>query len=647
MHAPHSIVLRLVLIIACSSALIFGVTLGYNYHRSRAILRHELESNARNLALALVGRVETQLVAVTKISQGLGRSLEATPHDEAELLALLRATLEGNPSLEGVGAGFEPGAAPGGTRLCAPFYFRDQGGPVLRRLDTASPELPYLYQDWYQIPRELGVTEWSEPYHDAASSNLLASCSVPFHTGTGPDRRLAGIVSCSVSLSSLTELVSSVQVLRTGYAALLSRNGMILAHPLPDAIINETFFSIAEQRQDAWMRDLGRKMVRGETGFVSYQSLVGFRSWMYYTPIQSTGWTLAVVFPEDELLENVRQLTWTMAGMGLAGLLLLSLAIVSIAQAITRPLRRLAHASHEVASGNFDAPLPPVRSRDEVGTLTRDFQSMQASLKDYIRNLTETTAAKERIQGELKVATQIQASLLPRIFPPFPDHPEFDIYASMVPAKEVGGDFYDFFFLDERNLCFLIADVSDKGVPAALYMMVAKTLLKTEGQRLREPALILSSVNRILATDNEGCMFTTVFCAVLDIATGEVRYANAGHNPPLLLDARGARYLEIKPSLMLGATPGVEYATHRLSLQPGDTLFLYTDGVTEAKNRADQLFGEDRLRETLGRAPRGDLRSLIVHLGSEITRHADGAPPSDDVTMLAIRLAPQPPTSGG
>jgi sigma-B regulation protein RsbU (phosphoserine phosphatase) len=263
---------------------------------------------------------------------------------------------------------------------------------------------------------------------------------------------------------------------------------------------------------------------------------------------------------------------------------------------------------------------------------------MRTSLKDYIRDLTETTAAKERIQSELKVATDIQASLLPRVFPAFPEHSEFDIFASMDPAKEVGGDFYDFFFLDDDNLCFLIADVADKGVPAALYMMVAKTLLKSEGQRLREPDAMLTSVNRILAADNERCMFATVFCAILDVSTGQLRYANAGHNPPVILDSNGLRFLAMKAELMLGPVPGTQYHTARLRLQAGDTIFLYTDGVTEAKDPRERLYGEQALREALAKVAGQDPATIIHSIRDDLRRHAAGAPQSDDVTMLALKF---------
>ncbi|MBS1187620.1 MAG: serine phosphatase [Burkholderiaceae bacterium] len=244
--------------------------------------------------------------------------------------------------------------------------------------------------------------------------------------------------------------------------------------------------------------------------------------------------------------------------------------------------------------------------------------------------------ARERIQSELTVATDIQASLLPRLFPAFPERPEFDIYALMEPAKEVGGDFYDFFFIDDTHLCFLVADVSDKGVPAALYMMVAKTLLKSEGQRLGEPDQMLASVNNTLAADNDRCMFVTVLCAILNTKTGEVRMANAGHNPPLLLDSQGVRYLHPKAGIVLGPMADVRYEAERLVLQPGDTLFLYTDGVTEAKNWEDELYGEARLLRALQQCPDTDVTKTIHYISADVNHHVAGAPQSDDVTMLAI-----------
>ena len=295
--------------------------------------------------------------------------------------------------------------------------------------------------------------------------------------------------------------------------------------------------------------------------------------------------------------------------------------------------KRKVSMAEAIAGGDLDAPLELASDQDTLGKALR---TMTIEMKSYIRNLTEVTAAKERIQSELRVATDIQVSLLPRIFPAFPDRPEFDIYATMDPAKEVGGDFYDFFFIDDNRLCFLIADVADKGVPAALYMMVAKTLLKTEAQRCGAPDEILSGVNAILAADNENCMFVTVFCAILDTRTGEVRFANAGHNPPLVTGQSGFAYMTPKVGFVLGPIPDSTYECESIVLRTGDTLFLYTDGVTEAKNPEAELYGEQRLLDALKRSPTGNLTDMIHLIRAEVQQHANGAPQSDDVTMLAI-----------
>lgn len=637
MPGKNSIVVKLALVITLCSALIFAATLGYNYYRSRLILEQELEKRARNLVSSLVHGIETELVSVEETAKGVALAVETGRYDERALHELIRSAVKNNPRIYGSTVAFEPYAFFPGKRLYAPYFYRKDGSILQRSLEDAYKNLPYPYWDWYQIPRELEKVEWSEPYFDEGAGNTaMTTCSVPFYSETDGERHIRGIVAADISLDWLTRLASSVRVLKTGYASILSRNGMVLAHPFQDAVMNETFFSIAEARNDSFLRKLGKKMIQGGSGFMRYKSLTGVDGWMYYAPIRPTHWTLAVVFPENEYVEDINHLTVTMAIMGLVGILLLTAAVVAIAGGMTKPLRSLAAATHPLAEGNFDAELPIVRSKDEIGLLAHDFQAMKESLKEYIKNLTETTAAKERIQGELNVAKEIQASLLPRLYPPFPDRSEFDIYASMTPAKEVGGDFYDFFFIDDDHLCFLIADVSGKGVPAALYMMVAKTLLKAEGQRRGDPEKILSFVNNTLAEENDSCMFATVFCAILDTRNGMVRFANAGHNPPIFIKDEEIRYLAIDPGFVLGPMPDTVYKAETLQMNPGDTLFLYTDGVTEAQNRVEELYGERRLLDALAFVPRNDLMKMAHGIIDDVAHYANGAQQSDDITLMAI-----------
>jgi sigma-B regulation protein RsbU (phosphoserine phosphatase) len=263
---------------------------------------------------------------------------------------------------------------------------------------------------------------------------------------------------------------------------------------------------------------------------------------------------------------------------------------------------------------------------------------MRGSLKEYIRKLTETTAAKERIESELNIAHDIQMGLLPKTFPPFPDRQEFDLYALMVAAREVGGDFYDFFLVDNTHLCFVIADVSGKGVPAALFMAMSMTLIRATGREGIPPDEILSRVNGELSRENDSCMFVTTFCGILDTETGEMTYANGGHNLPLHVKrGGGASWLPKSGALMVGAMEGVTYKCERLLLEPGDGLFLYTDGVTEAMNGQDEAFSDERLERLLSALDGSGIRESVDKVMTDIRSFTGEAPQSDDITMMMIQ----------
>jgi sigma-B regulation protein RsbU (phosphoserine phosphatase) len=298
----------------------------------------------------------------------------------------------------------------------------------------------------------------------------------------------------------------------------------------------------------------------------------------------------------------------------------------------------MAKATEAISIGNLDMQLPEVKSRDEVGKMASAFVAMQHSLKEYIQKLTETTAAKERIESELNIAREIQMSILPKNFPAFPGHPEFDLYAFMQPAKEVGGDFYDFFLIDPDHLCFIMADVSGKGMPAALFMAVTKTLIKTTAKAGMTPAEILTRVNNELAEGNEAAMFVTVFCGILDIRTGQIHYANAGHNPPLVTTQAGRiSFLPKQGGLVLGVMEEVDYQTESLRLDVGDSLFLYTDGVTEAMNTQEELFSEERLEKELALLTQKPIQETIGDLMQRIKDFSGEALQSDDITMMILQ----------
>jgi phosphoserine phosphatase RsbU/P len=348
----------------------------------------------------------------------------------------------------------------------------------------------------------------------------------------------------------------------------------------------------------------------------------------------------------------------------LIGLLLVITAILTVLSVLfsryclVRPLNRLSGIADQFVQRQKQGTLgtdqkiievPKLDTGDEMGRLYHALQQMEQSIYDYIRDLTSITAEKERIGAELSVATKIQASMLPCIFPPFPNRTEFDIYATMMPAKEVGGDFYDFFLVDDDHLALVIADVSGKGIPAALFMVITKVLLKNSAQAGKDPRSVLEEVNGQLCSNNPIDMFVTVWLGILEISTGKLTCANAGHEYPALCRKGGEYELIRDPhGLVLACLDGSRYENYELQLRPGDTLFVYTDGVVEATAHGNELFGTDRMLTSLNRNTGALPGELLPRMKADIDAFVGEAPQFDDITMLGIRyLGSTPPDEEG
>lgn len=314
------------------------------------------------------------------------------------------------------------------------------------------------------------------------------------------------------------------------------------------------------------------------------------------------------------------------------------LAAVLVARSISRPVRDLTRMTKRVAGGDLDARVE-VKTHNEVGELAESFNDMTGQLKNSMTQLEATTAAKERMESELDIARDIQMSMVPKIFPAFPERDEFEIFAMIKPARQVGGDLYDFFFLNEHLFCFLIGDVSGKGVPASLFMAVAITVLKALATTENDPSIILEKANNELCQDNDNCMFVTLFLAILDLNSGRLSYGNAGHNPPVIMRANGqTEYLQMDMNMALGVMDGMPFGSGSLDLSPDDAIFLYTDGVTEADNLAKELFGEQRLLDLLAQSPLQSPEATIGQIVEQVAAYSGEAPQADDITMVMLRL---------
>jgi sigma-B regulation protein RsbU (phosphoserine phosphatase) len=347
------------------------------------------------------------------------------------------------------------------------------------------------------------------------------------------------------------------------------------------------------------------------------------------------GGAILVTLPTDTVQAAIRnRIHW---GVVVSGLVLFLGSMIAIfgAKTISRPIAELTQMTRRIADGDFNQRID-IPAKNEIGVLAASFNEMTRRLTESIEHLKETTAAKERIESELNIAHEIQMSMVPKIFPPFPDRSEFDIFATLVPAKEVGGDLYDFFFIDDDHLCFAVADVSGKGVPASLFMAVTKTLFKATAGRGNTPGEILARLNMEICRDNESCMFVTLFCGILNIRTGQVDYCNGGHNLPYYLHRDGVSLLENIGGRALGLVEQSPYASGRVVLGPSEALLLYTDGVTEAMNPSDTLYSDQRLAQFLASNRGSSPRKIVGDLVSDVRHFAGEAPQSDDITALAL-----------
>ncbi|MDR1956186.1 MAG: SpoIIE family protein phosphatase [Treponema sp.] len=511
-------------------------------------------------------------------------------------------------------------------------------------------------RSWYKGAKERDGLFWSGVFTDAFGHGASISCAIPFYDDSEGNRVLRGVAGNGTTLTEVDRIINASKIGQTGYAFLLDDRGRLIIGPEtennnpdgPERNVGEEYL----QSSDPAIRDLAERMIGNEKGVVRLQ-LSGEDVYVAYCPLSVMDFSLGIVLSADEVTAPVKlmeqdiiQLTRGVSAdinTSIVSILLIIAAVIvaavfaalyvafRLSRSLTAPIIKLCQGAEIISGGDLNYQLA-VDSDDEIGILARTFNQMIGDIK-------KINGEKERINGELTAAADIQNNMLPRIFPKFARHQNLALFAKMAPAKEVGGDFYDFFYLNRKatKIACIIADVSGKGVPAALFMVIAKTLLKIHLLRGMDPAATLDAVNKLLCEDNPQSMFVTVFLCTLDLSTGQMSYANGGHNPPLIALGGGPfRFMELKKGVPLGMFEASRYKLCELFLHDGDKLYLYTDGVNEAMNGEGDQFGNDRFLEkanaNLGLPP----ERFDQALRQELALFVNGAEQSDDITTLAI-----------
>ena len=442
----------------------------------------------------------------------------------------------------------------------------------------ATPEYDYPSKEWFTKPIELDREYWSEPYIDTGGGEILMTTfSVPIKDNQG---RIAAVLTADLDLEWLGTLVNGIKIYPGAFSTVVSRNGRLMVSPDSSLVMTTTINEYASSVKDsADLNALNRAMLNRESGNLPV-TVNGIKNQVYYSPIDKTGWAMNIIIPEKEMFAGLRKLDNLIRMLQIIGLLL----IVMIFRSIAKNQLKVKYISEK----------------------------------------------KEIMENELKIASDIQMSMIPKTFPPFPERKDIDLSAALFPAKEVSGDLYDFFIRDEK-LFFCIGDVSGKGVPASLLMAVTRSLFRSICAHQDNPKDIVTSINNSMADINENNMFVTFICCVLDLNNGKMQYCNAGHNAPLLLTDK-MHELPVDPNLPLGVMHGMNYTLQEVDLHYDDAVFLYTDGITEAENQYHELFGLQRLKNALsGRKP---AQEHLDNVKKAVADFVKDAAQSDDLTML-------------
>ena len=507
------------------------------------------------------------------------------------LWSLSRRIVDCNPFVSGTAIALMENYFPEKGRLFCPYAYRN--GDRIETIQLGNDSYDYPKKEWFLKSLEAQEGYWSEPYYDTGGGEMLMTTfSLPVTDTKG---RVAAVLTADVSLDWLTDLVGSLPEYPEAFSALVSRTGQLMVCPAPALVMKKTVQEVAATLSDSTaVRDIALAMLAGERGSrqVWYK---GEKEFVFYAPIERANWSMCIVVPQKEIYGDVQRVGLLVILLQVLGLLVMSYIL-------------------------YTAVKNQMRFRD-------------------------VSEKKSRMDGELRVARDIQMSMIPTSFLSAPEWTDVDMSGLVVPAKEVGGDLYDFYERDGR-LFFCIGDVSGKGVPAALVMSATRGLFRSASAHEKSPQRIVSVMNESMMDTNENNMFVTCFLGVLDLATGHLRYCNAGHNAPVRLHAGAAAFLDVVPNLPLGVEPGMQFEEQETDLAVGEGLFLYTDGLTEAENADHALFGEDRLLENALRLGGEKADVMVKSMAAAVQAHSRGCDPSDDLTMLVVRFTNPSPASG-
>jgi sigma-B regulation protein RsbU (phosphoserine phosphatase) len=594
--------------------------------------------------------IERKLDAVQVASETSIREIIRNVNSPEGVYRALRNELEPNDKrVLGYYVAYEPNYFASQGKWFEPYVYRQND--TVKQMQVGSADHDYFNREWYKKALDAKKGYWSDPYLDeVATKMLMCSYTKPVIDRNG---RKIGVFGADYSLdwlykymqkndekaneyNPLDQLINSEKINNTrAYNIIIDGEGKYIYHPDKNRILNDNFFKDIEQTPDGLRKQLAEGLAAKRKDYQEI-NIDGVDCYIFYTRVAHTNWANGVILPKSRMTIPIFIIGLLLLAFNGIGLIVANRIIRISIRRTTKPLHILAESADEIAKGNFEAPLPEMYLNDEIHHLRDSFVNMQQSLTQYIDQLKTTTTQKAAIESELSIARDIQLSSVPT---DFPKRDDIDIYATLTPAKAVGGDLYDFFIRDNK-LYFCIGDVSGKGIPAALFMMETKSLFRAYASDKLLPNHIVSRMNNVLSENNERSMFVTLFVGILNLQTGQLNYCNAGHEPPIII-TRDAKLMNVHPIMPVGIMSDTPYQMQTTVLEHGSSVLFYTDGLNEAMDAADNLFGKERIYKEIQRAIEHDQtapKDLINNMIEAVHNYVGKTEQSDDLTMLSIRF---------
>lgn len=583
--------------------------------------------NATNQLRSTVHSIEAVMNSIEATVRTLSFEVGENIDDGEVLYRITRECLRSNQDICGCAIAFEAGRYRGKSDF-SPYSFYGEDGAIESK-DLHTEDYDYKLMDWYQIPKLLGREYWTDPYYDEGGAEvMMTTFSCPLYDENG---EFFAVITADMNLRWLSDYILSIKPYENTVTWLVASNGAFVANPNPEHIMNYTIFTNPIIEGNEEQIDLIKEVMSEGQGTMTLEMPFG-RTFMVYAPLKN-GWPIAILCPFKDVFKKAIQMNFLLLMVTSLGLFALFVLCLITIRRLTRPLSDFSDSAISIARGDFTAPLPQIKTRDEMWKLRESFSIMQNSLVQRIEELKNATAARERIASELNIAREIQLAMVPD---GSCESDRIRLKALMNPAKAVGGDLYDYFEKD-GHFYFCVGDVSGKGVPASMVMAITRSAFRYVAGLIPEPENIMKEINDSLSDNNETNLFVTLFIGNLDLETGIMKYCNAGHTPIYVVTAGGeVTGPDEEKNIVVGVFSGYEFKGQEIRLSPGSALFAYTDGITEAENADKELFGDAALKQALSDAGSVEPAELVDSVIGRVASFTAGAEQNDDITVLSF-----------